>query len=248
MSDVASPEVSLTQALKANGHVYVLAREMRAMLENKGELARVWRAFADSWTGMPVDEFMADGGRYRRRRHAVFSIDPDLCIRREPHQPHFQSRAYNALNGGVARWFEPIPADIAASVPMTRILQFASRIFSSVAGVRTPWFVEVHQFRIEAKAGEEGLPTPEGVHRDGVDFVLVLLVTRCNIAQGVTEIFAPGGERLGQFTLSDAFDTVLLDDHRVYHGVTAVRPLDPATPAWRDVIVVTFRAEEPAPN
>jgi hypothetical protein len=35
-------------------------------------------------------------------------------------------------------------------------------------------------------------------------------------------------------------------DARVSHGVTAVTPIDPAQPAHRDVLVVTFRAAPPA--
>ncbi len=50
------------------------------------------------------------------------------------------------------------------------------------------WHVEIHQFRIEAHAGQEGQPTPEGMHRDGVDWVLVLLVNRVNISEGETSI------------------------------------------------------------
>ena len=34
----------------------------------------------------------------------------------------------------------------------------------------------------------------------------------------------------------------LVDDARVFHGVTAVQPLDPAKPAHRDVLVATWRA------
>ena len=30
---------------------------------------------------------------------------------RKPHQPHYQSRDYNPLNGGIERWFEPVPRD-----------------------------------------------------------------------------------------------------------------------------------------
>jgi hypothetical protein len=33
------------------------------------------------------------------------------------------------------------------------------------------------------------------------------------------------------------------DDSRTYHGVTAVTPLNPRLPAYRDVLVVTFRRE-----
>ena len=96
------------------------------------------------------------------------------------------------------------------------------------------------------------MPTPEGVHRDGVDYVLVLLVGRENIAQGETTIHAgddrdaervalQNGRALGSFTLAEPFDAALVDDHRVAHGVTPVEPIDPAAPAHRDVLVVTFR-------
>jgi hypothetical protein len=35
----------------------------------------------------------------------------------------------------------------------------------------------------------------------------------------------------------------LVDDSRVYHGVTAVTANDPRLPAYRDVLVVTLRRE-----
>jgi hypothetical protein len=102
----------------------------------------------------------------------------------------------------------------------------------------------MHQFRIEARAGEAGRPTPEGAHRDGVDWVLVMLVARENVAAGVTDIFDPAGGALGSFTLLEPFDAVFIDDHRVFHGVTAIEPVDPTRPAFRDVLVTTFRRSE----
>jgi hypothetical protein len=71
--------------------------------------------------------------------------------------------------------------------------------------------------------------------------VLVLLVNRTNIQSGTTTVHAPGGEMLGGFTLSVPLDAALVDDARVMHGVTAVHPDDPGRPAYRDVLVVTFR-------
>jgi hypothetical protein len=74
--------------------------------------------------------------------------------------------------------------------------------------------------------------------------VLVLLIRRRNIAQGTTDIQAIDDRRLlGSFTLTEPFDAALVDDARVFHGVTAVEPLDPAAPAYRDVLVVTFRRD-----
>jgi hypothetical protein len=47
---------------------------------------------------------------------------------------------------------------------------------------------------------------------------------------------------LGSFTLTQPFDAALVEDRRVMHGVTPVTPIDPTLPAYRDVLVVTFRA------
>jgi hypothetical protein len=87
--------------------------------------------------------------------------------------------------------------------------------------------------RIEAVSGQSGLPTPEGAHRDGVDWVCVLLVNRCNVSSGVTQIFDPEGRSLGEFTLTEPLDAVFLDDRRVRHGATPIVPLDPGLKASR---------------
>jgi hypothetical protein len=184
---------------------------------------------------------MADGGRYRRRRHAVFAVDAGGVVRK-PHQPHYQSVDYNPVNGGIARWFEPIESDVGDGPTMRTVLTFCRELFGGIAPRVRPWHVEVHQFRIEARPGEAGLPTPEGLHRDGVDYVLVLLVRRRNIESGTTMIYGKAGDRLGSFTLVEPFDAALVDDDRVFHGVTPVVALDPAEPAHRDVLVVTFSA------
>ncbi|WP_297512831.1 2OG-Fe dioxygenase family protein [uncultured Caulobacter sp.] len=205
--------------------------------------ARDWTRFADSWNDLPLDGFMADGGRYRRRRFAAFSARPGQVVRK-PHQPHWQSRDYNPLNGGVQRWFEPVTEAIADHPVTQGVIAAGLELFHPLSGApATPWHVELHQFRIEAQAGGAGLPTPEGAHRDGVDWVIVMLVERRNVDSGVTDIFAPDGESLGSFTLTAPGDAVFLDDRRVLHGVTPIRPLDPESPALRDVLVATFRQE-----
>lgn len=68
-----------------------------------------------------------------------------------------------------------------------------------------------------------------------------LLIDRVNIASGTTTIHSGEGALLGSFTLSQALDSALVDDARVFHGVTPVTPLDPTAPSHRDVLVVTFR-------
>jgi hypothetical protein len=234
---------ALGTALCQDGFAHATAADMRAVLTHRG-LAD-WEGFAESWNDLGVDTYMADGGRYRRRRYAAFSASP-TAIRRKPHQPHYQSRDYNALNGGIARWFEPVRDDIAAHPALQAILHASTDLFTTCTPTALrpqSWHVELHQFRVETRAGEAGKPTPEGMHRDGVDWVLVLLVRRENVASGETSIHDVQQRLLGSFTLSEPMEAALVDDDRVYHGVTAVQPIEPDRAAYRDVLVVTFRRE-----
>jgi hypothetical protein len=228
----------LTDQIQTEGFAFVRAPDFSELLAEAGALTD-WPAFAASWGDLGPDTYMADGGRYRKRRHAVFAVDSEGVVR-QPAQPHYQSRDYNTLNGGIERWFEAVTEQIGSGAAMTTILTFCRDLFGMVGGAGS-WYVEVHQFRIEARQGVEGRPTPEGMHRDGVDYVLVLLVGRVNIASGMTSVHDLTGKALGHFTLTEPFDAALVDDARVMHGVTPVEPLDPAEPGFRDVLVVTFR-------
>lgn len=233
----------LELALREDGFAFIGAGVMRALLgDGTAHDAQAWADFASSWHDLAEDNYLAQVGLRRRRRHGVFSASAAGELHRAVHQPHYQSRDYNTLQGGIERWFEPIRTDVADSAPMRRLLAFAHALFGALAPQVLQWHVEVHQFRIEALPERHGQPTPEGMHRDGVNFVMVVLIDRHNITSGTTSIHALEGDEIGSFTLTRPLDTAFVDDSRVYHGVTAVAPLDLAQPAWRDVLVVTFRA------
>jgi hypothetical protein len=234
-------DAQLLSALRDSGYAFVAGAGMRTQLEAFASLDD-WPAFSESWNDLPLDTYMADHGRYRRRRHAVYSIAGGELPIRLPAQPHYQALDYNPVNGGIERWFEPVRADLGEGPSMRAVLGLCATLFGAVAGTpKQAWKVEVHQFRIEAQGDAPGLPTPEGMHRDGVDFVLVLLVRRSNVRSGTTLIGSPDGTFRSSFTLAAPFDAALVDDHRVYHGVTPVETIDRAQPAWRDVLVVTLR-------
>lgn len=235
---------ALQSTLLAKGFAFVGGEAMRQLLEFPS--LSDWRAFSESWNDLPADAYLAATGRQRRRRHTVFTIGLAGNIRREPHQPHFQSLKDNALQGNLQRWFLPIRPTLADGASLQHIIAFGHALFEPLAGDARPWHVEVHQFRIEARAGEAGEPTPEGVHRDGVDYVLVLLIDRENIESGTTTIHDDDDHMLGSFTLIHLLDAALVIDARVSHGVTPVTALDPEKPAHRDVLVVTYKAADAA--
>ena len=232
------------------GFAFVDGTVMRALLGEAG-LAD-WDGFARSWEDLGADRFMADGGTYRKRRYACLQATQG-DLRLKPPRPHYQTLANNPLNGGVERVFTPVetlialhPANRAAIETCRRIFEDADAVArrSMSAGLQArSWHVEMHQFRIEARPDITGQPTPEGLHRDGVDWVLVLMIRRENVEGGMTTIADELRQPLAEASLSEPFDASLVDDHRVFHGVSSVTPLDPSRPAWRDVLVLTFRAE-----
>lgn len=229
-------------ALRQPGFCFVSDQLMRSVLSTAA--LNAWPSFAQSWNDLVLDAYMKDNGRYRKRRHAAFNVSASGAITVLPAQPHYQSLDYNPLNGGIAREFAPIlPANAQNPLFLELLQRFAELVKPLSADVET-WFAEAHQFRIEPTPDAAGLPTPEGVHRDGVDYVLVLMVARENIAAGTTTAHFAGGLEVGSFTLSQPLEAVWLDDNRIFHGVTAVHARNPELPAYRDVLVLTLRRSD----
>ena len=194
-------------------------------------------ALTPYWERLPPDSQLKDGGRYRRRRHSCFVIDADR-IEAVPHRAHWQPVEYNALHGGIERWFEPIEPAMLGQPAWQRLLLALAARADALRG-RRAWYVEAHPFRIDTTDGI-GRPTPEGAHRDGVDLVAVLLVARRGIKGGETRLFEADGPQGLRFTLQQPWTLLLLDDARVIHESTPILPLGPD--AHRDTLVVTFRA------
>ena len=198
---------------------------------------RALQALQASWDDLPADRYLKDGGRYRRRRHASLVIEGDR-LRQVPHRAHWQPLSYNALHGGMQRWFEPMAETVLSQPVWQQLLGWLGQVASDVQGAQ-PWYAEAHQFRIDTTDGI-GRPTPEGAHRDGVNWVAVFLVARHAIKGGETRVFdidSPRGER---FTLTEPWSLLLLDDQRVIHETTPIQPTNAV--GWRDTLVITLRA------
>ncbi|WP_368562533.1 2OG-Fe dioxygenase family protein [Pseudoxanthomonas sp. UTMC 1351] len=194
-------------------------------------------ALKPSWDDLQPDLYLKDGGRYRRRRHSCFVVE-DGRVTLTPHRAHWQSPDYNALHGGMRRWFEPMHPSVLLQPGWTQLLTTLGQWCSSLKGAQ-PWYVEAHQFRIDTTDGI-GRPTPEGAHRDGVDFVAVMLVDRVDIKGGETRVFDAAGPDGQRFTLEAPWSLIFLDDERVIHESTPILPV--AERGYRDTLVLTFRA------
>ena len=198
-----------------------------------GELSRL----APSWNQLPRDAYLRDGGRYRSRRHSCFIYEPSGSLQLVPHRAHWQPTEYNALHGGMERWFEPVTAEVLQAPAWSRLIGGLAGLFARARAVQR-WHIEAHQFRIDTAEGI-GRPTPEGAHRDGVDYVAVVLVNRINVRGGETRVFEAEGTSGVRFTMSAPWTALLLDDAKVIHETTPIQSDGPG--GVRDTLVVTFR-------
>jgi hypothetical protein len=192
---------------------------------------------AQSWHHLTRDAYLADGGRYRLRRHASL-IQSASTLTAVPYRPHWQPTTYNALHGGITRHFAEVDAAVLAHPAMQRVISELGGVFNAADGLVGDWYIEVHQFRIDPSEGV-GRPTPEGAHRDGVDYVALLMMNRVGIDGGDTTVYDATGQLLMQHTLQTAGELMLLDDERVKHATTEIRPQ--AAPCYRDTLVITYR-------
>lgn len=239
LAQPACPPDQLLKRLQEPGFAVLDAAGLRQIT---GCCADQLTALQPSWDDLPPDAHLKDGGRYRRRRHACFVVQPDphtqqLSVSAVQHRAHWQPIEYNALHGGMQRWFEPMNAELVAQPGWQQLLLGLADVATRLKGVST-WFIEAHQFRIDTTDGI-GRPTPEGAHRDGVDLVAVVLVAREGIKGGETRVFEALGPQGQRFTLVEPWSALLLDDERVIHESTPIQPL--GATGWRDTLVITLR-------
>ena len=201
-------------------------------------------ALSGAWHDLPHDNFLKDGGHYRLRRHACFVFENDR-LTLVPARAHWQSLSYNALHGGMQRWFEPMQTQTVQQPVWLDLLSAFARTADALhrsnhpTSTVTRWCIEAHQFRIDTKDGI-GRPTPEGAHRDGVDLVGVFMINRQHVKGGETRVFDARGTSGQRFTLSESWSLLLLDDARVIHETTPIQPAQPG--GYRDTLVLTCRA------
>ncbi|UKY54815.1 2OG-Fe dioxygenase family protein [Streptomyces inhibens] len=199
-----------------------------------------WDAFQQSWSRMPLDGFMNDGGRYRRRRFSTLrACASSYTFYVNPPQAHYQHLQHNWLNGGFPRFFAPVRDEILYSRTMNSLLELGAEVFGQLSP-DDDWHVEVHQFRITAQGTASASPTPEGRHRDGVRFVMMVLVRRENVSGGTTILYDLDDQRQAEVALGHPLDLVLVNDERVRHEVTPLIQANSRLPGLRDVLVVTF--------
>lgn len=237
-STVADPSVKDARKALVSGGVHLMPAAVTTRCLGVQEEA--WDRFRTHWDKLSTDSYAAVRGVRRLRRYGQFSLTPATeQIRLLPQASFVQPEDSNPLYVGLERTFEPLTDSFMADPVFPALLRLLRRVATALDDPAV-WNAHVHPFRVVASAEAEGLPTPEGRHRDGVTLVSSLLVGRQNATGGESSVFDPDGRLLLTTTLSEPGALLLGDDRRTLHSVSPVHPVDRSGPAYRDVLVVTF--------
>lgn len=202
-----------------------------------------WSQFSDCWNRLTLDQYMGDGGIYRYRRYdAIKYISHKDELELQPHIAYVQPSYINTLNGGIERHFDPIEPQFIQHRFLKGLLTWCVVAFRFLSQHQGDWDIRLHPYRILARSGTPGLPTPEGLHRDGVDYILTLMIKRQNVKGGETIITDAEENLLWKGILNLPLDIMIANDSETKHAATPIEVNEADSPSYRDVLVIAFTA------
>jgi hypothetical protein len=228
------------QELADNGFVHLAPARSLGVLGHSA----TWAGFAHFWDNLPLDRYMRDGGTYRRRRFNRFTFDMDAgTLVPDRNQVFYQSAQVNAFAGGMDRHFDPLESAFIGHPVFPALVRCSANVLPALPR----WSVDVHAIRILGRKDQAGQPTPEGIHRDGQDFVVQICIARsADAVGGESGIYDPHGRRLFGGTLCQPLEAIVMDDRRVLHGASAFSPAGAADVVTRDMLFFNFNAKHGA--
>lgn len=186
--------------------------------------------FKPFFSNMPLDPYIK--GNYRSRRLSRFTISGNQLIKL-PHSYLLQSKENNPLVGGIKREFAELD-DALTKLDIFRNLVLA---YSDSCKLHPEAEIGVHQIRTICSPDNLGNPAPEGIHRDGTDFIGIFSVDRENIQGGETHLYTSKKEKSVFSKVINPGELLLVNDHDFFHFTTPIKPQTDAQGS-RDVFVL----------
>lgn len=180
---------------------------------------------------LPADPYVK--GNYRYRRLSRFTISGNELIKL-PHGYLYQSKDYNPLVGDIKREFAELDEALIALDEFKKLVFEFSDYCKLEPGVE----IGVHQIRTTSSPNNFGNPAPEGIHRDGCEFIGIFSVDRQNIQGGETHLHTAKKSKPIFNKILNPGELLLVNDREFFHYTTPIQPGSDAE-GTRDVFVVT---------
>lgn len=185
------------------------------------------------------------GGRSRRlaQHYATYNpLNGEMKVTRLITQPFIQGES-NKLTGHIARPIE-------SSLPECDLRPYVKLGFEQIKELDdfesepSAWLVNCHQVRTHSASTRDGIPVPEGVHKDGADFVIMGCVDKKGVTGGVSTIHeSEDGPDVFKTTLEPG-KALVVKDREVYHMVSPISSINEGESGYRDMILMGFHKWE----
>jgi hypothetical protein len=177
------------------------------------------------------------GGRTRRLAQYYAKYDHNTKkaeITQLKTQLYVQGQS-NKLLGHVPRHFDTVEDDLRSYI------EYGFNVVDQnwpLSKYESEWLIHCHQIRVHAMPAVTGIPVPEGIHKDGAEFVLMGCVAREGVKGGISHIYEDeGAPPIFGVTLM-AGQAILVSDRDVYHMVSPV--IAEKDEGYRDMILMGF--------
>jgi hypothetical protein len=216
----------------------------RRLLPVDLDVARALAELAHAAWSMPRDQYYESGTRYRtlNRFEAQVLEGGSKVWPCDNSKPYVQLEKYNTTLGGQERVYAPLPAEIADSAGVRKIISH-HLMYLPLSQVGTRYRINMHVARFAAAPARPCDTSPPGLHKDGEKYLATHLLARCGASGGEVVITDNDKRELDRFTMREAGECYLFDDERVWHMLTPVEILQGNEFAFRDTVTFDLLPE-----
>ena len=198
------------------------------------DIARTLDTLSHAAWSLARDKYYEGGDRYRslnRLRAEIVEGGVKVWLSDES-TPYVQLKKYNTTIGGLPREYAPLPATVAGSIGVCKMI--AQQLHPlPLSAVGTRYLVNLHLIRFTATPGRPCDTSPPGLHKDGEKYIATYLVGRCGAQGGEVIITDNDKHEIDRFTMREMGECYVFDDDRIWHMLTPVAVLDGKQFAYR---------------
>lgn len=194
----------------------------------------------DTWDELVVDQYLRGEEYERARRYSrcIAHLDDagKLAIELVDCPEFVQHTDENRMFNGVSRKFAQCGREFTDSSFLARAVQLDMAV---ACGLDSSWEIGVHQIRVKSGRSSIAKPTPEGLHNDGHSFVAIHMISRHNVMGAESRVYESRSATIPTLarTLVERGETLIIDDQRMLHEVTAMTA-QRGLPGHRDILIV----------
>jgi len=198
---------------------------------------------ANSFDHLGEDQYIKSDFKYRQRKYGYCEINAKNEIKNwVEKKKFFQSSKYNNYLGDIDRDYSMMNDDVKNFIEslIPKVCNLAPHIW------RNDCPIHAHQYRLIGGNDFQGKPTPEGIHKDGYFFHVMLCFNTENLSGGITTLLdATDTKNItnnkiifeGQLQKGDL---MIFNDESLFHYTSAITPKLPHREAKRDMLVISF--------